>query len=350
MKNLDFLGLFVSCIIAAFAQIASAGDDKVDAKIFQPQKRETSEAMTSAFCAVATDETLLWQAGIFDAQVEASRMRGFTKITDAEGVDRARALAQTFHYGSYAGGACPDGSGWAAAFPAPKPVQVTANRILISDARRCKGEQVEVRFAATKGGDSEKLEVRSGIVDVAKLDAGFVSVTCRPSSPNWAGPEEWYLIPVGSVGDGQAPHEETLVEPVKPESIVAWVNGLRRDAGRPAIALSEELNEAARTIGVSAKVQHDMKTLSHVGQELKEKKGLILQGEDRVRSRSIVSSARLLWRSPPHRDLLLNRDAALFGVKLEKVGKEYFVGIVMGRPLAEPQISQKNSQKTKEKK
>jgi hypothetical protein len=179
---------------------------------------------------------------------------------------------------------------------------------------------------------------------------GVISVNCLPKEPAWVGWQEWALIPTSHPQLGTIPFNDSFKDDAKVDEMtkfMTWINRVRSEQKRmPSTVLTEDLGPVAKdTLLSSDSIEHDRRQLGTF-KKILIPKGLDLVGELRVHATSMHDAAKLLWWSPPHRDLLLNANAEKFWISEKAVdGKTKLYVIVGIKPLSVAQKPKGNSTK-----
>ena len=119
--------------------------------------------------------------------------------------------------------------------------------------------------------------------------------------------------------------------------LLAWIKSSKGKLKLKPLSLNKNaLLKASRELAsVNSSVRHDRKGLIDVRKRLLEESSLVLIGENRVRSDDLGRMKWLLWYSPRHRSLLLDKDArelALF--RKEQADGSRLLVLLFARPLA----------------
>jgi hypothetical protein len=291
------------------------------------ERKDVVDGFGAVFCASEAAPSALplslWEKGITDAQIEGRALvRRLGREASVQMAERkARTLARMRRYLGYAHGTCTDGRAWAIGLPAPEPLVRQGDELLLPQAAlREACESWRVDFARNAGGDAEQLHAAAGKVSLKGLDDGVVSLTCQPHAPGWRGPVEWHMSPVGKAPGTLPPKPEALtVGKSAEEGLIAWVNRIRTAAKLPPLAPRDELTREADMLAIDPSLTHNRKLLRKATEALASQK-LRLIGEDRVKGRDTSEMAWLLWHSPRHRALLLDKKATGIGIALRKAG------------------------------
>lgn len=318
---------------------SATGFSKENAKGIRPgsplRRTDLGQAFSSAVCERKAGSLPFdaWAAGVYDAQIEGRFMNRRDGLpVDAERLEhKAKALALVRGLGGYSFGSCENGKrGWILALPAPHPVRVVAKGRLqmpVQDlAARC--ETYRVDFASSRSFEAKELQLERGIVDSLRLGDGVLSITCQPKMPRWRGPVLWFLVPTGIGPQRAAPESEALS--AKVESLGPWINRIRGKAGLRPFSFPGRLKAQADILAVDGSVTHDRQLLKKVSDHLGNERVKLL-GEDRVKGDSTEVMAWLLWNSPRHRALILNREATAAGLAIKEVGQEKLAVLITAR-------------------
>lgn len=279
---------------------------------------DVSARLGALTCAEAPDNRPIgaWAVGVFDAQIDGRKaeIRAGRSPTEEELARKAHALAQTRGYQGFAHGLCADGTGWAAAMPAPEPLNILKDgTISLPTALDTACESYRVDFAATAG-DAPRALGAPKTIDPKTLGDGVVSVTCQPPKPRFQGPVLWFLAPVGKGPATELPAAAALAEGRgTEEQLIAWVNAVRRGEALKPLVFTKEMRGEASILAIDPTLTHNRAMLRKVGESLASG-SVRLIGEDRVKGRDAAAMAWLLWASPRHRDLLLDKKATVAGI------------------------------------
>ena len=163
-------------------------------------RQDLEPALTKMLCDGRWDPQTLWQNEIFDGQIET------LTIEDAFGrplemrelLNRAQSIASTRHRGGYTAGICQSGKrGFIAVMPAPQsPHQTDRSLLLPRQQLKSMCKEWSLDYHRFSGGISHPLKDTELLIQLAKLEPGVISVTCRPKFPRWLGAKTWYFIPV----------------------------------------------------------------------------------------------------------------------------------------------------------
>ena len=329
--------LLVGGLVAAPAFAAPPPSSKHDAITW---RADVTRMFGGIACADAQDDRPMaaWKAGLFDAQLDGRRADlGAGRAPTLDELSRkGHALARVRRYLGYAAGLCKDGSGWALALPAPAPLVIDAKgKISIPKVIASLCESFRVDFAPAGGGAPRELgSILS--VEPKGLGDGVLGVTCQPPRPRFQGPVLWYLAPIGRGPENAVPAAAALAaaagqDPAAGQAarLMSWVNAIRRAETLRPLAFKKEINEEASVLAIDPTLMHDRAMLKKVGASL-EDVNVRLVGEDRVKGQSVDAMAWLLWNSPRHRDLLLNKTATSAGIAMRTQGGQTLAILVFG--------------------
>lgn len=279
-----------------------------------------------------TDELhrIAWKQGIYDAAIEIRMIERRDKGALSTGKLRSLAIwqmKQNYHHG-FGFRKCDKDRAFMISVPSRQSLTSAKDGKSISLAkskRSCR--QLIVKHAPIEGGESRLIKLsRHGKINISALKPGIVSVSCQPRHPKWLGPILWFLIPVGLDGFPETPYKQHFAGTQDAEQqLKSWVDHVRRHEGLVPLNFSKKaLKDAASQLALSKMLFHDRSVMKQVKSGLGEK-DLVPLGEDRARASSPSRIAWLLWHSPSHRDLLLNKNADLAGLSVSKEAGSYFV-------------------------
>ena len=259
--------------------------------------------------------------GVFDAQIEITTLRpkdSSSKITAKIAQKRARELAQASEQLGYASGICDDGSAWVGTFPGPAGIELSGSELRLPMAAKsiCANNSLKVLFAAERRGRSMSVPFSEDLVARIPAQKGFVSVSCVPKIFSDSGPREWALFPTES-SRYNVPELRPSLNESSEESLIKWINARRQGDSLPPLAMDKDLEAASKVLAVQTSVRHNLPALSRVRNDLA-KLNVQPLGEDRANGKTIGEIAGLLWRSPGHRDLLLNPSGQIAGITVSK--------------------------------
>ncbi|MFK7826555.1 MAG: hypothetical protein AB8G05_20605 [Oligoflexales bacterium] len=279
---------------------------------------------------------LAWKHDIYDAAIEIRMIKRRDKGELSTGKLRSFAIwqmKQNYHHG-FSFDRCNKEQAFVVSVPSQKAIEFAKdgkNLSLPIMNRSCK--QVHAKHVATAGGESQTRKIlKNGLIGIAGLEPGMLSISCQPKHPKWLGPILWFLVPIDLKKFPEVPFAE-LFNPAQDaeQQLQIWVNHVRRNAGLVPLNFSKKsLKDAASELGLSKMLFHDRGVMEQVKASLAGKDFTPL-GEDRARATSLPRIAWLLWHSPSHRDLLLNKDADLASISLSKEAGTYFAVVITAR-------------------
>jgi hypothetical protein len=317
----SLIGIF--CVMASSTALAKAPN----------QRKDLSKKIAKIVCAdKKIDLKNSFANKIYDAQIDGQLLfrinGGKSSIKDA--ARKARAMAKTRKYHGYAFGVCDSGVGFSAATPAPMPLRGKTLLPRVSLNKHCKSWRAD--FASAKPIAPRRLKIIKGKISLPNKN-GVLSVTCQPKKPRWLGPVQWYMAPVGK-GPGKTPAKKILTKSggtreQQLASLYKWINETREIVGLSKLIINENLEFSADTLAIGKRLSHDRKMLRSTEKNLKPT-GIHLIGENRVKSSNLEQLATLLWNSPRHRGLLLNKKATYIGANISSNQVESFAVITVG--------------------
>jgi len=261
--------------------------------------------------------------GIYDAQIDIRLIESIagTQLTEKMLVKKSKALAAMKRYLGYTQGKCSDRKGWVAALPAPSPLIQTSDGFEVKTdplKKFCKTYRFD--FAASKAGVSTRLP-SSRKIHTRKLGDGIVEVTCQPSFPRWQGPIVWYLAPTSISALGEKPKILDIADD-RAGALSQWISSIRSKEGLPPIISNDGLKNAAELLTIDSSVTHNRANTDSVRKKINSSENLRVLGEIRARGQTTEDIAWMLWHSPRHRDLMLNKEATTYGLVIREVGTE----------------------------
>lgn len=282
----------------------------------------------------------LWEAGIFDGQMEASWIRADRSIDAEQLAAAAEAQAKELKHQGYAYGICGSQQAWIISTPAATPILISRSDglITLNSSALAACAQFEVDAAAALEGTprsllSKRKPHRQALqINPALLEPGSLSVTCHPPDPARRGPELWALMPIGEWDRTQFPKAKVGSDDNFTFSeLRAWLQAIRVEHALPQLKSDQPLlARFARELSTHTSIRHPRPLLRSQAQELKKQRGSWL-GENRVKAFSPEDMAWLLWHSPQHRRLILNPKANAVGLEISQSRPEKLLVMVMAR-------------------
>lgn len=111
--------------------------------------------------------------------------------------------------------------------------------------------------------------------------------------------------------------------------LMSWINAVRRAESLKPVVFKNSLNDEASVLAIDPTLTHNRAMLRKVGDSL-DAGNVRLIGEDRVKGRTAEVMAWLLWNSPRHRALLLDKSATVAGLAVKDLRDETLVVLVFG--------------------
>lgn len=258
-----------------------------------------------------------WQLAIYDVLLAI-------KLVEPSADLNQQALSyaqQTGNFG-YTHGKCPPkGPTWLLSVSAPYRPRV--NKGYLEFAAELSNYCRE--FAAMYAGNGlflpKKLMITNRRVLLPKKSNGVVALACRkPPKGSKHGSRLFYAVPVGKPTT-ELVLSKKLVGNDK-SAVVKWLSSVRKSLGRSPL-VQQELDSSTKT---RFAVHHDRKELANIGKKLKNRK---LLGENRVRGYSLSEALAMLWLSPFHRQLLVDKRARYIDIKIShRVGQVLVVMLI----------------------
>lgn len=274
--------------------------------------------------------------GVYEAQIAGRLYRKINNkvIDDGFVVTQVKRDAQNLSHPSYAWGRCANGDAWSITAPAPMLAVKVDTAAVTFDYRPvgayCKN--LSVQYAAHNGMSADlndKLTVNKDLqakVPLLGLAPGTLSLSCTQFSDATRGTELWYLIPVGPLSAKPPVIIDDKAKSPR-DALVTWVNRLREMSKMPSLLSNNDTaNAAAIKLTESQILAHNRTQLRAIAAELQTAK-LQLIGEDRVVATNIGAMAWLLWNSPGHRTLLLDKKADQLAVHVTQVGRDELLAV-----------------------
>lgn len=315
--------------------------------VMPPQPRTDLEGLIAAN---NCDSTLpiqpfnAWLSQMFDAQIEVQTLtpKKPGAITDDQLATAAVALAKKLNHNGYQFGRCRDDALWVITTPAPHAIQREANGNLsfsTSDFRDyC--EYIALDYVAKESGRPRAIIKTPSLnrqekyqANLTLLGDGVASLTCQPRYPKWQGPVLWYLWPIKKGPGSFVPDEELLAQDQLPHAVVLanWINTVRKKEGLNALETDHpKLQRAADELLKNQTLKHNRTVLFDLQKHLA-KFDMTLIGENRVRATTPKEMAWLLWHSPRHRGLLLEKNAKYLTVVTQPLKADHLTVIVIAR-------------------
>ncbi|MBF0441474.1 MAG: hypothetical protein HQK54_06190 [Oligoflexales bacterium] len=281
----------------------------------------------------------LWFRGIFDAQIEgyamgpsagAAASRIYEDLMEESGVLIA---GRSNHHG-ICSGVCDDGTRWLITMPSSAKVQLGVKigeiKIPVKKHHSYCGE-IEIDYASSRDSGYARVghhnlnEDNSDIsIDTESFDDGLLSITCIPKASSSFGASILYLIPIKRGPYQVFPFEAFLgkAKGTIERRIAEWVNILRKEEGLRELTLSNPLfNSISNQMIEHGSIVHDRSMMAKASEQLK-RYNFEFIGENRVKGEDAAKMAWLLWHSPRHRALLLDKRSTHLAVSSKDLGNE----------------------------
>ncbi len=280
----------------------------------------------------------LWQLGVFDAQLQVAWIDATDPIALPDLEDEARKKADIVQHHGFAFGLCTPLKAWVVSSHAPEPLfRIEGDSILLATSlMRDVCASYDLDAAEAEKGLPRSLQKKSVPlathlqINPAFLKAGTLSVTCHPPGRTIRGPELWGLMPIGRWDYAQIP----FFNAAKLKGSIGlkkWIEHLRASHKLKPLQLDRPiLTRFAQELLQESSIRHPRALLLNQASELNKKKGKFL-GENRVKASSSSEMAWLLWHSPQHRRLLLNKEANALGLELSRLDLDELAVLVVAR-------------------
>lgn len=262
--------------------------------------------------ASSLDSDQLWSESIYDADIS---IRVLTKKTTRPHSDRVLKqlsirLAQSQKHLGYSYGICSKQRAWIASTPAPVPLKIKQNLITLelkSLTSFCR--KTTVMNAKFKNGRGILVpELRAGVYKIPE-PMTMTSISCLPKRPSPLGYQPWYLVSLNSLPK-MPPHYPSGKKLGDADRTIIWINHIRRSHGLANLQKLETkfVRQSYKELIASKSIIHNRPLLLSIKERLTHQQ-IDFIGENRVIGASIKERLRLLWFSPRHRNLLLNKKA-----------------------------------------
>lgn len=278
----------------------------------QPVPRVRDDLRLSAGTLVCNHDKKLtdaWQLSIFDVLLAIKLVKGGDLGQQALSYAR-----QTNNFG-YSYGKCPPkGPTWLLTVSAPyRPLVSKSYLEFVAElSNYCR--EFAAMYAANGLSLPKILTITNRRVLLPQKGNGVVALACRqPIKGSKQGARLFYAVPIG-----KPTTELVLTKKLVGDdklSVVNWLTSIRKALGRSAVTLQKLNNSTA----VRFSVHHDRKELANINKNLKpnvNKKKYNLLGENRVRAYSLPEALAMLWLSPFHRQLLVDKRAKYLDVTI----------------------------------
>ena len=239
-----------------------------------------------------------WQLAIYDVLLAIKLVKTNVKLSQ-QALGYAR---QTGNFGYIYGKCPPKGPTWLLTVSAPhRPLISKGYLEFVAELSNYCLDFVAM-YAANGLSLPKTLTITNRRILLPKKGNGVVALACRqPFKGSKQGARLLYAVPIGKPTTDLVLGAK-LVGTDK-SSIVKWLTAVRKTLGRSAVTL-RKLNGSTAT---RFSVHHDRKELTNINKKLK--KNTLLLGENRVRAYSLPEALAMLWLSPFHRQLLVDKRA-----------------------------------------
>ncbi|MFW7380294.1 MAG: CAP domain-containing protein [Oligoflexus sp.] len=277
----------------------------------------------------------LWRYEFYDFDLLTYHIQAQTeqRLSSRQVQKAAFHLAARNRHAGYAFAVCSERAAWIATTPSPnKTLNRTTEALQISlDSMKQRCRSLTIDHASNhsskirrilqhqlQGDNSTSLQINHHL-----LSSGFLSLTCLPKQQE-LGPLTWAMFPIQYQFSERADPPQTLPE------ILSWINQQRQQDGLLPVEASQTLlHQAAASLSRhNQSVHHFRPQLKKIRDHLQSQQ-IRLIGENRVRAGEPALLSWLLWNSPRHRSLLLNRKATHIGMHLQQLGDEQLLVILL---------------------
>ena len=259
----------------------------------------------------------LWQYGIFDAQVQGAvvSVKPGSSLGAKEFDLISKKFAQSNFHEGYYWARCSRTKLLILSTPSGYPLKQLSNvqyQLNPLSINHC--SKYSINYAPSESGESKiirpSIDLNSSkrdlFLNLDLLKEGTFSISCTTNKNELA---LLYLAPVKNGGNSIPLHTFLKSTLADVSSLVVWINNVRRKEGLASIDFTnKDLIPIGQELIKDKRVEHNLKKLASVKNYL-QKKNLIFLGEDRVRAESFEKMIWLLWNSPTHRSLLLEKRA-----------------------------------------
>lgn len=289
----------------------------VDAK---PAPRVRDDLRVSAGALVCNHDKKLadaWQLAIYDVLLAIKLVNTNVKL----GQQALGYAKRTNNFGYIYGKCPPKGPTWLLTVSAPyRPLIGKGYLEFVAELSNYCRDFVAM-YAANGLFLPKTLKVTNRRILLPKKGNGIVALACRqPFKGSKHGTRLLYAVPIGKPTTDLVLSKK-LVGTDK-SSIIQWLTSVRKTLGRSAVTL-RKLNDSTAT---RFSVHHDRKELANINKKLKK---YTLLGENRVRAYSLSEALAMLWLSPFHRQLLVDKRARHINITINyRAGQVLLVMLV----------------------
>ena len=258
-----------------------------------------------------------WQLAIYDVLLAIK----LTK-TNSNLAQQALSYAQQTDNFGYTYGQCPPkGPTWLLTVSAPYRPRIDKGYLEFAAELSNYCRKFAAMYAPSGLSLPKTLTIVNRRILLPKKGNGLVSLACRePPKGSKHGARLFYAVPIGNPTT-KLVLSKKLVGNDK-LALVKWLTSVRKTLGRQSLTLVD-LNKQTPT---RFTVHHDRKELANLSKKLKEH---TLLGENRVRAYSLSEALAMLWLSPFHRQLLLDKRAKYIDVAITQRTGQVLVVILV---------------------
>jgi uncharacterized protein YkwD len=305
---------------------------------FVPKERRLPDPLIQIICRRTPTASELFLSDVYDAQVQfisLSLTEGKQKLKLDQVKQRSTKAAIDQHQFGMSYGLCDEFSGWIALFPSPEGFKIENDRLQISKTTwaSCEPNSMKVAFALEGKGRSFSIPIIQAGLATLPSQKGYVSVSCVPKVKIESGSRELALIPTGGATLTELDHVSLKVNTA--EGLLAWINDKRHDDQLPPLSMSSDLEQGVKVLASNHSIEHNLKMMNSLKMDF-QKRGFDLMGENRAMGATIRDVASLFWRSPKHRDVLLDPKASKVGLFVSEDKNGLFVNLITAADLAKP--------------
>lgn len=286
----------------------------------QPVPRVRDDLRVSAGTLVCNHDKKLadaWQLAIYDVLL-AIKLVKTTASLDQQALNYA---TQTGNFGYTYGKCQPKGPTWLLTVSAPYRLRIGKGYFEFAAELSNYCREFATMYAANGLSLPKPVTITNRRVLLPKKGNGVVALSCRtPPKGSKHGARLFYAVPIGKPTDKLIMNKQLIGN--DRSAVVKWLTSVRKALGRPAVTL-RQLNNSTTT---RFTVHHDRKELANLNKKLKTH---TLLGENRVRAYSLSEALAMLWLSPFHRQLLVDKRARYIDVAINYRAGQVLVVILV---------------------
>lgn len=260
----------------------------------------------------------LWKHNLYDAQVQGAvvsiKQGSSLQASDFEKI--AKKFADSNFHKGYYWAKCSKDRLLVLSSPSSYPLRkISSKQYELSSMSIKDCSKYSINYAPSESGESKVIrpnlemdakEDKNLFLNLDILKKGTLSLSCTNSKNELS---LLYLAPVKDGGQDIPLYTFLKSTLADVSSLVVWINNLRRKEGLSSIDFTDKLLvPISQQLIKDKRVEHDLKKLQAIRDYL-QKKNLRFLGEDRVKAESFEKMMWLLWNSPTHRSLLLEKKA-----------------------------------------